>query len=93
MNGAFHHYAERSLRLDPPIVTRDARRRTAPNFHVLRVANRPCVVHERLIETAPTLKIKMPTLAGEHFHTPCSTRVMFMGESDSDGNATAKTCL
>ena len=52
-------------------------------------------VQERLIETAPapTVKIKMPTLAGEHFHTPCSTRVMFMGESDSDGNATAKTCL
>jgi hypothetical protein len=49
--------------------------------------------------TSPQLAVihppqtKMPTPAGEHFDTPCSTRVMFMGESDSDGNATAKTCL
>ena len=50
-------------------------------------------VHKRRIETAPPLERKMPTLSGEHFHTPCSTRVTFMGESDSDGNATAKTCL
>jgi hypothetical protein len=28
--------------------------------------------------------MKMPTpMKSEHFHTPCSTRVMFMGESDS----------
>ncbi len=38
-------------------------------------------------------KRKMPTGEGEHLRTLIFRRVMYMGESDSNGIATVKTCV